>query len=798
MSSSIVFPGNLSSPPDTMPIALPINLNNWSLNQDFNVQRAAQLAFIDFKLSSRKFAVKTLSIEACQSMDPKTGYAACYIAAKRSKVSMLLSSDRSINVLIQNEFMRKSSLRMPFINDSVNILPLASISSYPNFVRIVQSASSVSPHVVMIMDNFHYSKLNLVMNPILGTDTLNLMIGLFKVRNVESTLDPALIPLNYTDPTYFPKLAQNVKDTLIRPMSILGLDSDAGKVMAALYDAGLRAKDVIFNLPFIDFKQVLAAVSEKETDKIMEFQPSVMEIHYASFVSDYGIDLKLKLQQKFGEVYSSDCYAYDITAVSITALDSAIKRGVNWNDWEEMMRILRQLGLQGCSGYIHFSVENNDRTSIDMDFIQPRLQEGMIRSVQVVRTSVVGQFYNRYDDFQWYDGSSTTPSVYRLTYKDCPFPEEFKIDSKDSQYLTAWISFAAASFASIVSAVSLAFSVRPLHLKKMESKIALSTQDCLACIFTVCELFALDLMNPNLGVARQSLLLVYEGDLQENWLKEGRFFNLLLFAYTLAALSSVAIAVSAIYRFKALQIDIQQYAFWICRPCFVLLALTFMTTFDCSHAQSENRDPGLDDSFMDVDCHETCWFGKHLKHAVASAASFAVLLAISIPYSYDVTNLLDGMQIETCRFYLVVRMPVVVICMALYKSRLVISGLTHSAVYVVVLGLYASSLLRFGVVNIPTLNLIHNSLMWMLWVTAVAELFHYEVYDHFPLWFGLGASCIVAIAIRAVWLFRRLPKLLKRTNSVNTKVLFEFAFQFCRNNKPYTVINSGALSSHSE
>lgn len=777
-TSFVVFPGGLLTPPDNNPLQLLVNLNNWTPDLNTNIQRATDLAFSDFTLSNPKFKVASSQLPACSAMDPTTGYLDCYIATKRSKVSMLLSSDRTIAVVLQNEYMRRASLQMAFINDFVGYQVLESVENYPNFLRIVQKTFSVTGYFTVMMRFLHFDKESMFVDASFGVDAIVEIRARLEQYNIEVVTKPELSPMNFTDPTYADKFAKSVESSLIRPLEILGLRSTVLRAVCELYDVGLRAKDLILILPFLSYGLVYALASEEEAVKVLEFVPSVINMQFASFVSEYGESLIPRFAKAYGSTYSADCYTYDLTKLSIIALDFALKRGLDFYDWKDIIFSLRSVKVQGCTGGIYFSEENNDRKSIDVDLSQPRMVDGQMDEFKVMKLSLTGQMYTLYSDFLWYDGSSVTPNIDRLTYQDCPFPEEYRTDAVDSQHLTAWISFALAGLACIVVAVCLVVDRWKLRVTIAEVPILPSTQDCIALLSLYSEPLILDVLNPYSGICTRIFSLVKGTPIEPiDLIKGGNYFALLMTTYVLAGTAITATALSAMKKFRPLLVDIQLLAFAVLRPLFVVLAFSMMTVFDCSEAEVDEGTAGLTDAFMDVDCYEGCWTGKHKAYAIGAAITLSVLLVVSIPLSYHISNSLDGMQLETSRLYLYLRQAVIMTVLGFYKSRRALSSLTHAALYVTILLVYTGICFMYRVLSIPRLDLLHTSLWGSLVVYNFSQLFYFEAYPNLILWTLLGGGCTMLIAGLTAYRFYKLPNLIQKTPAVNTIELFNFAFR---------------------
>jgi hypothetical protein len=200
-------------------------------------------------------------------------------------------------------------------------------------------------------------------------------------------------------------------------------------------------------------------------------------------------------------------------------------------------------------------------------------------------------------------------------------------------------------------------------------------------------------------------------------------------------------------------------------------------TFDCSEAASASGDPDLTDSYMDVDCNESCWTGKHQAYAITSGVLMTAYLFTSTPISSALAASLQGLQCEFSRTYLALRQLVLMILIALDKSSPVVSSLEQSALYTAVLVVYFGLCIRWSVLNIPRLNLLHNALLGCLITVSLYELLYFEVLSSLPLWLSLGGVFVVGGLGLTVYRYFKLPNLLLAPTPIDEVAVFNFAFR---------------------
>ncbi|WP_204256561.1 hypothetical protein, partial [Mammaliicoccus sciuri] len=171
---------------------------------------------------------------------------------------------------------------------------------------------------------------------------------------------------------------------------------------------------------------------------------------------------------------------------------------------------------------------------------------------------------------------------------------------------------------------------------------------------------------------------------------------------------------------------------------------------------AETSDFDLQDSFLDYDCELNCWTGKHLKYVFMTSVFSAVYSLVSIPCSTALNNSLEGLQLQASERYLVIRQPVVMILVAVYKSDHSMSDHARASVFLVVLGIYTLTCFKIGVVNIPSFNLRHNILLTSVVLTSILQALHLFVYANPLLWIALQLLVVLVLALVTFVISRRL------------------------------------------
>jgi hypothetical protein len=292
------------------------------------------------------------------------------------------------------------------------------------------------------------------------------------------------------------------------------------------------------------------------------------------------------------------------------------------------------------------------------------------------------------------------------------------------------------------------------------------------------EVFLIGLLTPEAGpVNFFTLGFVHSSMLARIDLTDGILLDVLNFVYFFVAVGVFVTFVCALNKFRPCIVDIQPLAVVIARPFFVIWVFLLFSVYDCSEAAAATSDYDLQDSFMDVDCFETCWEGRHLRYSVASAALFVVLVLVSIPLSPSLNNTLEGLQFETSPAFLLIRMPVLTLLIALLKASAFLSSAANSALYLSILGLYLLVCWRVKVLAIPTYDFLHSLCLLSLILLALCQTLYEQVFPNALVWLLIGLFAVLVIAGLGFLKYRKLPKLTLKPPVIDKEALFRFAFR---------------------
>jgi hypothetical protein len=308
---------------------------------------------------------------------------------------------------------------------------------------------------------------------------------------------------------------------------------------------------------------------------------------------------------------------------------------------------------------------------------------------------------------------------------------------------------------------------------------------------TLGEVAFIGLLTPKAGALNFVLLSLISRSLSSVNLGDGKLFDVLNVTFAGITLAVVLTGICALNKFQPFRVDVQILAVLLVRTLFGLLVFVLFSVFDRSEAASASDDYDVQDSFMDVDCSETCWEGKHRSYSIASAVIFLIFVLVSILASSPLSNTLEGLQFETNPAFLLIRIPFLTFFIALLKASPLMSTATHSVIYLIVLAAYTAVCFKVKALPIPTIDFIHSGSLLMLLLVSLCQTLHYEVYDNYLAWL-LISYLGVAVAGGLMYLrYRRLPNLILKPPQIDDVEMFNFAFRFNRRFNPSKIYEAG-------
>jgi hypothetical protein len=784
MTSQVIFPDGLSTPPIEVPIPIKVGLAS-NENPSFAGMQVliTPYALKDFKLSTRSHVIESVVLNECGLYDSVQGYSQCLASVRAMKVPVILLADIGPAVFYQKEWQVKSGLFIPSINVAGGADVLGSNADYPCYNQLTQSARYLFINEALYYKAMRASKIHFIDS---NAASFEIIEKLNTEANIEIVTPRSFIPSRPRDPDFCKEVAKSVKDSNLRFVFISELDPMdlINCYLVEFANIGLLSEDIQILTWFGTYLTLHALANEDERAKLEEYRDSILQMTWHSFIGEIGKRLETEFPPD--SLTWGPCFIYDEMAYAITAIDFALVRGYDLYNPFEMNRAIKSVRLVGCSGVTTFSKENNFRRDVDIMFLQSQEVDGVLQDVKVLLTSLSGSsVYTKLREIVWADSVTGTHSMYRLNYVDCPFPEEYRRgDQPDSQRQEAYIVLGLFGFTVVIAVVAYFWLYRGVTMHPVVERFLPATQDMIIFMSTFADVLLIGLLTPEFGPVN-FLMLNYPA----MWslridLGDGNLFSVLHASYAFMAIGAIIAILCAANHFKPFRLDLQIFAVIIIRPLFIPLTYILFSVFSCSKAAAESTDTDMYDAYMDGDCNESCWEGKHLRYSAASAVAFAVYSAVAASVSPNLCNTLEGLQFETSPKFLILRIPVLTLFVALLNTSKLMSPELFYGLYLTLLGLYSLLCIKLKALAVPTIDLLHNASLLLMLLFGTCLAVYVTVYNNFNVLYGVGMACSAVLGTLAYFRYRKFPKFFLKPPQVNEAEFFKFAFRPNERNVP--------------
>ncbi|CAG9309836.1 unnamed protein product [Blepharisma stoltei] len=328
--------------------------------------------------------------------------------------------------------MRALNITIPIVADHVSFGVLSNKTEYPLFVKIAGNdfyRNSVLADLVVI-----FGWKNVIIIPENNTPSIQTCAYLKKrmeAANVKvvNNLEKTMIMDNYNH-NYFDEhkdLMLGLLKYKTRPIILAVTPPSIFYFLEDLYNVGIRRGDLIIMVPSKTAFLYTTIPIKPMLDKMSELLYGGITTCEAEWIGEFGQN-QLKGFKKVYPYINDDfrCFSLDSGWLVLNALKFTIDQGEDIYDPYLFNIRLRQQRFLGCSGIVSISSQSNDRNSAPIginnfryDSVNDILYEKMIASYD--QGSL--QLFTIYDDMNWYDNTTNTPSDIVKSENDCPFKD---------------------------------------------------------------------------------------------------------------------------------------------------------------------------------------------------------------------------------------------------------------------------------------------------------------------------------------------------------------------------------------
>ena len=508
------------------------------------------------------------------------------------------------------------------------------------------------------------------------------------------------------------QLNETVQEILKSTVRVLVVSHAQAELIAErLYDFGARVGDYIicttYGLSYTYFQTNPESAHKRKA--IFKGALMFYDRYFSGAEGQRTIQL---LKASVGENYHPmSCVYYDSAMLVAHAVSYMLARGLNYEDGRELIAEMRKTRFSGCIGTIQFESGSNNRRSGDYSVANLHVT-GDNETVEIVDAALYSpskiQLFTIFPSFQFPDGSTTFPDSWEED-EVCPYLAKDIRDFAMGRYI-GLVSSTAVTGLTVCVAVFTWVKQKGQAIPLFQEKAYISIQDVLVLCMLPIEFIQLCALGPSLklhySISRIGALSLFS--LEELVRShEGVFWKEVSIALSLVALLFMILAVRLLrVGFKTAICGWCEFWWQFMLPClysflFIPICFTLLSVFQCDKSTGES----LTDSFLNRDCHQTCWSGAHLSLAVLSAVSLCGYIVLSIPaqmlWQQDQTDL----HVRIRPSYISIKSSLLVAVVAACASCKAANSFVYAILYIALTGLHAIVLCLMKPCNYERMNL---------------------------------------------------------------------------------------------
>jgi hypothetical protein len=710
------------------------------------------------------------------------------------------SSGAALGVL---EAMKGLNLTQPLIGSHTTASLLSSKAAWPNFMRTIQKSSSTVPGLVQFMLKYGFTQTNLFFSDeIYGKDFAEAaLIGLSasSIEVVTPESNRVLTDDFVANTANYKHVGQFVIESGIRPMIILALTDYRIALLDMLYELGLRMDDVVILNDSQDSTLWKDGSPPEVVAERLTLVVDTFNFEQSAFAGPLGSSSRDLIRESIGQPpYPGQCQYFDSCYLLVYALQTMIIKGRDFEDTAALNFQLRDTSFYGCTGRVSIDKDSNDRRDQDVDvFNIKEVTYGEYLGIQVWRVSMTSsQVFTHFEDPVWPGGKTTAPALYRLNYKDCPFPEEYRHDFKKGKDLVLYLCLGYVGFTGLIAVLVLLTRKLKNSVEMMTDKVQVTFQDRVVLLLVLVDFLQYighgPVLDDKQDVLQKFIDYASAGTLDTiNFNREG-VYKLVLNSILGLVLLWFIFSLLTWMKFRGVRCCELLTSLGVAampllgNALFLPITSVLFDIFICEEAQGVDKDDlDYSDSFMFRDCHEDCWGGTHRRYVIAVSIALVLYHPITIITRPLWQELVPDMHLKTRQTFYLQKSLVEVILVGIRRGLRSRSRLAHGVVYIAVIFIHLVLCFIRKPFNYQRLNLWFSFSMFMVIIVGITSLLENSVTgfagpDALALMFGVGGFILVLGVLLQLMLF---PSLLAEKKYPYLKELFRFGFDL-RNIKP--------------
>ena len=797
---SLLFPGNSPLFPSETQAILQVSVNNSPLEPDGSL-------FPQIIVINRGFSIGYTEVNARSDILPtykvqvnSVGYGALRFepnwavsqVQKDPKAVGLVHHPLALSPIIMGitEGFRLLAMEIPVVTSSGST-NLSDPKRYPLYLRTVTTNMYIALAMIRFFTLFGWKK-TAILSSYSDEDVTFCECFQNASRSYAINLTNSHPYLPFTFESAQEELNQTLSEIIASNTRIIIISHpSAPEILARLHDLGVRSGDFLMIFAY-GLSYTYVAGEGELYYKIRVVCKGAISFLPSYFSGKTGAKVRQALIAVDGEnYYPNSCGYYDCALLVSHSLDYMIARGLHYERGQDLVSAMRGTRFVGCIGRVQIEQGTNDNIPGDSTILNLHYDEGK-DTVELLTVASYSPdkavMFHITGNVQWPNGKTYFPDSWEKD-KDCPYLEKDIVDFPKGQMVGLVNCFV---FSGVTGGVTVLIWRKwwRVSMPQMQSEQNISIEDVLVLASIPVDFLQFAAVAPNFDIS--SLL--------RNILNSTSFSIESLINFTHGVFWAIEIAVFVmvllyvlIFGMKLLGLD-EKLRKWDCcsfadywadlllptfgNVMFLPIISTLLSTFNCYRAVGEN----YTDSFLNRDCAEMCWSGKHLYYASIAAVCLAIYTPIAVFTRPLWQDLQPNLHLKALPLYLMLKSVLQIVLISASATLKFSYQTAHAIVNLVLISAYFCFLLKFRAFNYARATLWHFLMIIALWLYGLIGLLH----GYFPsvqpsLWVATLLAVYGALAALGLLLqtFRKQYRsLLKRQKGPDRSDIIKFGFTF--------------------
>ncbi|CAG9333081.1 unnamed protein product [Blepharisma stoltei] len=686
---------------------------------------------------------------------------------------------------------RKLGLEIPHCGAGTRVAALSNKAEYPEYMRVITSSEYFAVIMAKSLAYFGWSNVAVIYSD------KSSVLSVYKtfVQQCEilgisilNDADKRLIPQTYlrTNYTQYKHIFKNIYESKARVCVIFMENPYAWHAIEGFYDAGFREGEFV---PFFYSKTGgVQSISNDLEERIMKRKKLMLGSLSAfsdEYIGDYGKQIKSEIAQAF---YPQDpsykCFSFDAFMLAAHGLDYTINKGEDIENSTILNKNLRKQKFEGCSGTISIESSNNNRNSAPINlfnFYYNTTDDTYYETSVVVYTPGSSIPFNIIQKVTWPGNSKTIPTDMRHNNFDCPFEKILVRNSSVGIGMFLVACFTIFSISGIITWI-IWKKWKIVDFPKLEKPKKIKFADMMVYLVIAIDFFQYLYLGPSSSSVNSVVAYISKAisvDLEGLIYFKGTVFWIAMVFTLSAATFSIFLNIFTVTRFKNIFtwkfcVNLRYFADAILpligNALFIPIISFLLNIFSCTHATGDS----ISDTYLDKDCYQYCWKGKHLAFALLSIIAIFIYMPLTVYYRPMYQETQESLHIKTMPKYLIIKSLAQVFFVVLKKTMGFYQPEIHGFVYLVLFLIYLWIILRVKAYNYDKICLLLFITMlmviWSVLFTSLANVLKVT----FILWLCFQLTGWVAIVVWGAFKAKKIQSLIITEKGMDISILFKF------------------------